>query len=158
EPLNVIDEHVFEKLKALRINPSIVCTDEVFLRRAFLDTIGVLPTPAEAQRFLDDRDSGKRARLIDELLTRPEFADLWALKWADLWRNEEKTMGAKGVWIFQRWLRDQIDADMPMDRFARQLLTSTGSTWRNPPASFYRTNREPQTCAETVGQVFLGVR
>ena len=155
---NFIDHHVFAQLHQLKIKPSSVCDDETFLRRAFLDTLGVLPTAQEARAFLADTSPNKRAALIDTILERPEFADYWALKWADLLRNEEKVMGPKGVWIFQRWLRDQIDQDVPMSDFARALLVSGGSTWRNPPASFYRTNRDPQTCAETVGQVFLGVR
>ncbi len=158
EPANVVDIPVFAKLKALKIHPSEPASDTVFLRRAYLDAIGVLPTPKEVRDFLDDPDPDKRSRLIDRLLDRPEFADFWALKWADLLRNEEKTMGAKGVWVFQRWLRDQIATDVPMDQFARQIVSARGSTWRNPPASFFRTNRDPQTAAESVGQIFLGVR
>jgi hypothetical protein len=155
---NVVDRAVFAKLKSLKINPSDPSTDAVFLRRAYLDAIGTLPTPEEAQAFLDDSDPGKRDKLVDRLLGRPELADFWALKWADLLRNEEKTMGDKGVWVFQRWLRDQIAADTPIDEFARRIISARGSTWKNPPASFYRTNRDPQTVAETIGQVFLGVR
>ncbi len=158
EPKNVVDVHVFAKLRALRINPSALAPDAVFLRRAYLDALGVLPTADEARAFLDDPDPHKREKLVDRLLDRPEFADFWALKWADLLRNEEKTMGSKGVWVFQRWLRDQIARDVPMDEFARALIAARGSTWRNPPASFYRTNRDPQSAAEAVGQVFLGVR
>ncbi|MBX6315840.1 MAG: DUF1549 domain-containing protein, partial [Isosphaeraceae bacterium] len=158
EPNNLIDTHVFAKLRALKINPSELAGDAVFLRRAYLDAIGLLPTPEEVRAFLADTDPEKRSKLVDRLLERPEFADFWALKWADLLRNEEKTMGEKGVWIFQRWLRDQIAADLPLDEFARRIISARGSTWRNPPASFYRTNRDPQTAAETFGQVFLGVR
>jgi hypothetical protein len=157
-PANLVDDHVFAKLKALRINPSAVAGDPAFLRRAYLDAIGRLPTPAEARAFLGDPSPTKRARLVDALLARPEFADFWALKWADLLRNEEKVMGPKGVWVFQRWLRDQVAADVPLDRFAHALVSARGSTWRNPPASFYRTNRDATAAAESLGQVFLGVR
>jgi hypothetical protein len=157
-PQNAIDEHVFAKLRVLKAHPAPPSGDEVFLRRVYLDTIGVLPTPEEARAFLSDTRPGKRAALIDALLERPEFAEFWALKWADVLRNEQKTMGPKGVWIFQRWLRDQVAADVPLDVFARSLLTAQGSTWRNPAAAFFRTNRDPQACAETTGQVFLGVR
>jgi hypothetical protein len=157
-PNNVVDEQVFAKLRRMKINPSELAGDAVFLRRASLDAIGLLPTANEAREFLTDRDPDKRAKWIARLLERPEFADFWALKWADLLRNEEKTMGAKGVWVFQRWLRDQVARDVPLDEFARRLVSARGSTWRNPPASFYRTNRDPETAAETVGQVFLGVR
>ena len=158
EPVNRLDEAVFAKLKAHRIRPSEPTTDAIFLRRAYLDVLGVLPTPDEARAFLADPEHGKRARLVDTLLSRPEFADFWALKWADLLRNEEKTMGPKGVWVFQRWLRDQIAADVPLDRFARSLVATTGSNYRAPPSSFHRTNRDPLVAAETFAQVFLGLR
>jgi hypothetical protein len=158
EPSNIVDRHVFAKLRALKVNPSEPSTDAVFLRRASLDATGRLPTPKEVRAFLNDEDPDKRSKLVDRLLARPEFADVWALRWADLLRNEEMTMGAKGVWVFQRWLRDRFAADAPLDEFARSLVTSSGSTWVNPPASFYRTNRDPETAAETVAQVFLGVR
>ncbi len=155
---NVLDRHVFAKLRAIKVNPSEPATDAVFLRRATLDSIGGLPTPAEVREFIDDSDPSKRETLVDRLVQRPEFADFWALKWADLLRNEEKTMGEKGVWVLQRWLRDQFAADRPLDAFTRDLITAKGSTWTNPAASFFRTNRDPQTLAETVSQVFLGVR
>lgn len=155
---NAIDRAAFAKLRSLKINPSPPASDAAFLRRAFLDAIGVLPDADEARAFLADRDPEKRRKAVDRLVRRPEFADFWALKWADLLRNEEKSMGDKGVWIFQRWLRDAIDADLPMDEFARRLVASTGSTYRDPAASFHRTNRDPSTAAETVAQVFLGLR
>jgi hypothetical protein len=153
-----IDDLAFAKLKALRINPSPLCADSDFIRRAHLDAIGRLPDPAETRAFLADASTDKRSRLIDRLVDRPEFADFWALKWADLLRNEEKTMGEKGAWVLQRWLRDQFARDLPLDDLVRQLVAGLGSTWHNPPASFYRTNRDPLTAAETVSQVFLGVR
>jgi Protein of unknown function (DUF1549)/Protein of unknown function (DUF1553) len=153
-----IDAVVFAKLKALCVNPSSVCDDSTFLRRAFLDAIGRLPDPMEARAFLESSDLEKREKLVDRLVDRPEFADFWALKWADLLRNEEKTMGEKGAWVFQRWLRDELARDVPLDSLVRRIVASLGSTWQNPPSSFHRTNRDPMTAAESVGQVFLGVR
>ena len=155
---NKLDRLVFAKLKAHKIQPSGQSGDAVFLRRAYLDALGILPTAEEARAFLADPDPDRRSKLVDRLLARPEFADFWALKWADLLRNEEKTMGAKGVWVFQRWLRDQVAADVPLDVFARKLVASTGSNYKNPPSSFYRTNRDPSTATEAFSQVFLGVR
>ena len=122
----LVDTHVFAKLKTLKIQPAQPATDPVFLRRASLDAIGRLPTAEEARDFLADRDPAKRSRLVDRLLDRPEFADFWALKWADLLRNEEKTMGEKGVWVFQRWLRDQIAADVPLDAMVRRIVDGPG--------------------------------
>ena len=155
---NPIDRQVFQKLKRLTIRPSERSIDSIFLRRAYLDAIGCLPTPHETRAFLDDANPAKRDQLIDTLLQRPEFADFWALKWADVLRNEEKTMGQKGVWIFQRWLRDQIAADVPLDQFVRSMIVSQGTNWSEPATSFFRTNRDPFIAAESVGQVFLGVR
>jgi hypothetical protein len=153
-----IDSLVFARLKALRIHPSPLASDPVFLRRAYLDAIGRLPDPDEVREFLTNLSPDKRDRLIDRLVDRPEFADFWALKWADLLRNEEKTMGDKGAWVLERWLRDQIAAGVPLDAMARQIVAGLGSTWQNPPASFHRTNREPTMAAESVSQVFLGIR
>jgi len=153
-----IDTHLFAKLKAIRINPSGLSSDSEFLRRAYLDCIGRLAEPDEARAFLDSHDPEKRGKLVDRLVERPEFADHWALKWADLLRNEEKTMGEKGAWVFQRWLRDQIARDTPLDELTRRIVTGLGSTWQNPPSSFHRTNRDPMTAAESVSQVFLGIR
>ncbi len=155
---NIVDRQVFAKLQAIKVNPSEPATDAVFLRRATLDATGRLPTLSQVRAFREDSDPSKRDKWIDRLIESPEFADFWALKWADLLRNEEKTMGEKGVWVLQRWLRDQFAADRPLDAFTRDLLTAKGSTWANPAAGFFRTNRDPQTLAETVSQVFLGVR
>jgi hypothetical protein len=157
-PTNAVDEAVFAKLKWLRIHPSPPADDHVVLRRAYLSALGILPTPEETNAFLADRNPDKRARLVDRLLERREFADYWAMKWADVLRNEEKAMGLKGVWTFHRWLVRQFDQDVPVDQVMRAMVASSGSTWVNPPASFYRTNRDPTVCAETVGQVFLGIR
>jgi hypothetical protein len=96
--------------------------------------------------------------LIDSLQTRPEFAEHWALKWADVLRNEEKVLDAKGVDVFFGWIRDWIAAGLPMDQFARELVTGTGSTYNNPPANYYRANRDPFTRGETTARLFLGVR
>jgi hypothetical protein len=158
EPRHPADRAVHDKLRALRMNPSPPADDPVFVRRAYLDAIGRLPEPSETRAFLADADPQKRSKLIDRLVDRPEFADFWALKWADLLRNEEKTMGEKGAWILQRWLRDQIARDVPLDDLVRRIVAALGSTWQNPPASFYRTNRDPTTAAESVAQVFLGIR
>jgi hypothetical protein len=155
---NYIDRHVFAKLKTLRLRPSDLCTDTVFLRRAYLDAIGTLPTAEEARAFLADTRPDRRARLIDALLTRPEFADLWALKWADLLRSEEKVLDKKGVQVFQHWVRESIAAGKPLNEFARELIASRGSSYAEPAANFYRALRDPNSRAEAVAQVFLGIR
>ncbi len=155
---NPIDGLVYARLERLRIEPSDLAADPVFLRRVYLDSIGKPPDSQESLSFLENKDPNKREKLVDALVDRPEFADYWALKWSDLLRNEEKTMGAKGVWVFNRWLRDRIAADAPLDEIARKMITAQGSSWQSPAAGFYRTNRDPSSAAETLSQVFLGYR
>lgn len=155
---NYIDASIFEKLRRLKMNPSEVCADTVFIRRAYLDLIGLLPTRQETERFLGDARTGKRAALIDELLERPEFADFWALKWSDLLRNEEKVLDRKGVQSFHHWIRESIASHTGLDRFVHELLSARGSTYENPPANYYRANRNATARSEATAQLFLGTR
>jgi len=153
-----IDRHVFAKLKTLRMNPSEVSSDAVFFRRVSLDVLGVPPTPDEVRAFLADTSPDKRARLIDRLLERPEYADFWALKWSDLLKNEERALDRKGVQAFHHWIRQSIADNKPLDQFAKELIAARGSTYANPQANFYRANRDAVTRAEATAQVFLGIR
>lgn len=155
---NFIDKHVYVKLRSLRMQPSELCSDSVFIRRAFLDTLGLMPTAGEVRDFLADTRPDKRSRLIDRLLERPEFADFWALKWSDVLRNEEKVLDRKGVQAFHHWIRQCIADGKPLNDFARELIAARGSTYSHPQANFYRALREPQARAEATAQVFLGIR
>ena len=155
---NYIDDHVNSKLKKLSYSASELCTDEEFLRRVYLDVIGILPTITESNRFLTDRSPYKRRQLIDELLQRPEFAKFWALKWGDLLKMTTAAVGGDGVHKYHRWVEKAIEENMPYDEFARHLLTAAGSTHNNPPANFYRTTNDAMESVETISQVFLGAR
>jgi hypothetical protein len=155
---NEIDRFVFSQLKELRLKPAELAPDHVFLRRAYLDATGVLPTAEETRRFLADTDPKKREKLIDSLLERPEFAEYWAQKWSDLLRNEEKALDKKGVAVFYKWIAAQLAADRPLNEFARDIVAGTGSTYANPPANFWRAIRDPLQRSESVAQVFLGIR
>lgn len=157
-PRNLVDEHVFARLRELRIAPSDRVDDAGFLRRVSLDLLGLLPTAEEARSFIADPYPDKRARVIEAMLVRSEFADTWALKWSDLLRSEERALDRKGVELFHRWIRDGIASGKPMDQFVRELITARGSTYENPPANFYRSLRDVSTRAETVAQVLLGTR
>ncbi|HEX7862346.1 MAG TPA: DUF1549 and DUF1553 domain-containing protein [Verrucomicrobiae bacterium] len=158
EPRNYIDRHIFAKLARLRMNPSEVSSDEAFVRRAYLDLLGVIPTGDEARAFVLDTSPSKRTRLIDHLLERPEFADFWALKWMDLLRAEERVLDRKGLELFHRWVRTSILQRKPIDQFAREIIAARGSTYKNPPANFYRATRTPVERAEASAQLFLGTR
>jgi hypothetical protein len=155
---NVIDRTVFTKLNRMRIRPSDLCTDREFLRRAYLDVIGVLPTSDEVKRFLDEPAKTRRERAIDALLARPEFYDFWTLKFADILRSNGRLIEPKGAYVFHRWIRSCLERDLPMDEFVRELLTSEGSTYKNPAANYYRISRDPESAVETTAQLFLGVR
>lgn len=158
KPANVVDEQVFAKLRKVRLNPAALCPDEVFIRRAFLDLLGIIPTAEEARAFVADPAKDKRARLVDALLERPEFAESWALKWADLLRLDERTLDEKGALLFYHWLRESLATHKPLDQFARELVAGRGSTYATPPANYYRNLRTPIERAEAAAQVWLGTR
>jgi hypothetical protein len=155
---NFIDPLVDRKLAKLHIRPSPVCDDAEFLRRAYLDIIGTLPTPTESRRFLADQRTDKRARLVDELLQRPEYADYWALKWADLLRVDRAALGHQRAYAYYRWVHESFAANRPLDRFAREWLTAEGPLGEVGPANFFKAVTKPGEQAGTFTQVFLGVR
>jgi hypothetical protein len=162
-PHGKIDELVFGRLQQLGISPAAACSDEVFVRRVYLDAIGTLPTPQEAREFLSDQDPGKRRTLIDRLLEREEFADYWAMKWGDVLRVKAEfpiNLWPNAVQAYHRWIRTGIKEDLPYDRFVRELLTASGSDFRSPPVNFYRAmqDREPAGIATTVALTFMGTR
>ena len=158
KPLNYIDRHVFDKLQRLRLQPAVKCSDEVFIRRVSLDLLGIVPTPEEAMAFIADKLPDKRSKLVERLLLRPEFADYWALKWADLFKTERRALDERGLKFFYDWLRESVAQNRPLNEFARELLASRGSTYTNAPSNFYRAHRTPVLRAEAAAQVFLGLR
>ena len=158
-----IDGLVFGRLRRLDIPPANLSSDAVFCRRVFLDVIGTLPTAQETRDFLDDKNPGKRARLIDRLLERDEFTDYWAMKWCDLLRVKAEfpvNLWPNAVQSYHHWIRACVKANLPYDRFVRLMLTANGSNFRAPPVNFYRAmqNRDPQGIAQTVALTFMGVR
>jgi hypothetical protein len=155
---NLIDDHIIAKWQSLGLVPSGLCSDEEFLRRISLDTIGTLPTPEEIRAFVADSDPVKREKAVDRILDRPEFADYWALKWGDLLRNNRDTLQEKGMWSLHNWVRASLRDNKPVDEFTRDILTAQGSTFTEGPANFYRIGNTAADWAETASQVFLGVR
>jgi hypothetical protein len=155
---NYIDELVDAKLEQLKYVPSELCSDAEFVRRLNLDVLGVLPEAAEVEAFLADTSSDKRAKRIDEVLRRQEYARFWALRWGDLLRLNTKAVSTDGVYKYYEWLVRAFEQDMPYDRFAAELLLAQGSTFTHPPANFFRTAADTNDCAETTAQVFFGVR
>jgi hypothetical protein len=157
---NYIDETVYAKLKKLRLKPSELCDDAAFVRRVYLDTIGKLPAPEEVRTFAEDTDSARREHLIDRLLVRDEFADLWVMKWAELLeiRSKDNAVFPKSAELYFEWLRDQMVTNVPLDRIVRDLLTASDSNFRNPAANYYQIEPDTQKLAENTAQVFMGMR
>ena len=157
---NYIDELVHTKLRKLRIRPSELCDDATFIRRASLDIAGSLPTPEDLQKFVADPSTAKREHLVEALLNRPEFADLWVMKFAELLqiRSRQDQFSAKAALAYYNWLRDQMLANVPIDQIVRQLLTAKGSTLAEPAANYYQVTTDTLKIAENTAQVFMGMR
>jgi hypothetical protein len=156
---NYIDTLVNNKLKKLRIAPSELCSDEVFLRRAYLDIIGMLPTPEEHQRFMSNTAPNKRAQLVDELLGRKEFAELWVMKWAELLQiRSSNQVSYKAMLLYYNWLQDKLARNVPMDQMVQELLAAKGGTFKNPATNYFQNETDTLKVSENVAQVFMGMR
>ena len=157
---NYIDKLVDAKLERLHIAPSEEASDAEFLRRVSLDLIGLVPTPEQVRAFTADKTERhkKRAAMIDKLMAQPEFVNHWAVKWGDLLQVNRVKLGDKGMWAFRDWIRESLETNRPYDAMVRELITAHGSTYKNPPANFFRFTREPKVAMETTTQLFMGVR
>ena len=155
---NFIDRLINDKLQKLRILPSGDCTDDEFIRRAYLDATGRLPSFEESTAFFENDSEDRRTELIDELLNMPEYASFWGLRWADVLRTTSGKLKPEGVAKFNRWIYEGVLNDVPMDEFAYELLTASGSVFENPAANYWRASRDPNDATETTAQLFLGIR
>jgi hypothetical protein len=159
EDLNYVDTHVHAKLRKLRINPSPVCSDEEFLRRATLDIVGTLPSAEEYQRFMSDPDPTKRDKVVDELLDRKEFVELWVMKWAELLMiRTTQQIAYKPMLRYYNWLQDKLANNVPIDQMVQELLGASGGTFENAATNYYQMETDPLKVSENVAQVFMGMR
>jgi len=154
---NFIDDHVLAKLALLRLPPSAPCTDAEFVRRVYLDTCGILPKPEEVAAFLADRSPDRRAKLVDRLLDRTEYADYWAYKWSDLLLVSSRKLSQPAMWAFYRSVRQAVADNKPWDRFARDILTASGSTLTHGPANYFVLHKDVTELAESTAVTFLGM-
>jgi len=157
---NYIDTLVHTKLKKLRIAPSEICSDEQFLRRIYLDIVGLLPDRAAYDRFMEGNGPNKRAALIDELLGRKEFVELWVMKWAELLkiRSVNNRFSYKSTMQYYGWLQNRIANNVPIDEVVQELIASTGGTFKNPATNFFQVETNTLKISENVAQVFMGMR
>ncbi len=158
EPHNSIDQFALASWQKLGVQPAGTASDSDFLRRVSLDLIGALPTPDEVRAFLADPAPDKRSRVVDQLLERPEYVDLWSLRWSDLLRVHSRFLGDKGVASFRGWIRQAVRDNKPLDQWVQELLVSQGNLFTSGPVAYYFVDEKPEELAETTAQVFLGVR
>lgn len=154
---NRIDELVLAQLQQLELMPGGRCSDQDFIRRAFLDTIGTMPTSDEVRTFLADEDPDKRTKLIDGLLQRDEFVDYWAYRWADVFLVNGQLLRPDAVKAYYEWIRGSVEKNLPWDEMARQLVTAKGVSTENGATNFYAVHQDPETMAENVSQAFLSL-
>ena len=155
---NLVDRPVVEKLNRLKIAPSPLSADEVFLRRVFLDLIGTQPKPDETKAFLADGDPGKRDKVIEALFDRSEFVDHWSLKWGDLLQNSRTVVSPQSVYLFREFLRSAVAENMPLDEFARRIFTARGGVVDDPASVYLAISKDTNDTVERATQVFCGVR
>ena len=155
---NFIDRHVIDKLNRLKIAPSPLAGDEEFLRRVYLDLIGIQPKPEEIKAFLADKNPKKRETTIDGLFQRPEFVDHWSLKWGDLLQNSRNTASQPAVYLFREFIRSAVASNMPLDEFARRILTARGGAVDDPASVYFGSSKDTNDTVERSTQVFIGVR
>jgi hypothetical protein len=156
---NYIDQLVAKKLEKLRVVPSELCSDEEFLRRSTIDITGMLPSEVEYNEFVADTSADKRAKLIDRLLERKEFSEIWAMKWAELLMiKTTNEVSEKSAFLYSSWLTNQIANNVPLDQIVRDLLGSSGGVFDTPATNYYQIERDTLKVSENVAQVFMGIR
>lgn len=159
--VNYVDHLVAEKLKKLRISPSGICSDQTFVRRVFLDIVGLPPTVEDYNAFMASTAPDKRGKLIDELLGRKEFSEIWVSKWAEMLQirtDPAKNVSQKSMFLYYNWLVEKLSKNTPMDEMVQELLGATGGTFKNPATNYYLSSPETLPLAENVAQVFMGMR
>jgi hypothetical protein len=154
---NPIDEKNLAKLQAIGFAPSPDCGDATFLRRAYLDATGTLPSTEMVDAFLADTDPGKRAKLVEKLLNSQEYVDYWAYRWSDLLLVSSKQLPMPAVWSFYRFIREAVADNVPWDELARRLITAKGSTLSNGAGNYFVLHRDPIDLTESTSMAFLGM-
>jgi hypothetical protein len=156
---NYIDTLVNAKLKNLRIAPSATCSDEVFLRRIFIDLTGMLPSVEEYKAFMANKSADKREQLVKDLMERKEFSELWVLKWAELLQiRSSNQVSYKATLLYYNWLQDRIARNVPLNQWVQELLGANGGTFNNPVTNYYQNETDILKVTENVAQVFMGMR
>jgi hypothetical protein len=154
---NLIDDHILKHLAILHIPPSPPASDAEFMRRAYLDSAGILPIPSEVEKFLKDPSPTKREQLIDGLIKRPEFVDYWAYKWSDLLLVSSNHLSNDEMWSYYNWIHQSVASNKPWNKFAWEIVTASGNTTNNGAANYWVIHRDPLDASENMAQAFMGI-
>ena len=154
---NFVDDLVLDQMQRLNLRPSPRVNDAGFIRRVFLDTIGVLPTPEEVKGFAVDSSPDKRDRLIDHLLTRSEFIEYWSYKWSDLLLVSGNLLRPDAIKAYYGWVNEQIADNVSWDELARKLVTAKGESLDEGATNFFAVHQDPENMAENVSKAFMGL-
>jgi hypothetical protein len=152
-----IDRLVAQQLRELRLPPSPLCSDSEFVRRAFLDTLGVLPTATEVKQYMESSEPNKKEKLIDHLLSRPEFVDYWAYKWSDILMINGTLLRPDAIKAYYQWVRNSVEKNVPWDQFVYEIITAKGNSLDQGATNFYSLSQDPETMTENACQAFLAL-
>ncbi|MBA4187659.1 MAG: hypothetical protein C0467_06525 [Planctomycetaceae bacterium] len=154
----LIDAEISRELAEEKIAPSPRCSDDEFLRRAYLDITGTIPTADKARAFLDSKDSDKRAKLLDELLGDPRYGR----RMADIWTAKLFPVDSANRFVLKepmhKWFEEVFDKNMPWDKLVTALVTAEGSVEANPATTYFLANRSVDKLTDTTAQHFMGIQ
>ena len=165
---NDIDNVVYDRLQKLRLLPSDLCDDEIFLRRVTIDLTGALPSVEDYRAFMADAAKDRRTALIDKLIASDGFTDLWTNLWAEMLRLKgggyaPAATDTKAAEAYFDWIHEQMAKNRPLNEFVTDQVTGTGSNLSNGPANLYTmlvhdVKFTPKSFASDFSQLFTGVR
>ena len=155
---NLIDDLVLAKLRSLHLAPSKMAGDATFLRRAYLDAAGILPTSEEVENFLADASPDKRGKVVDRLLAREEFVDYWAYRWSDLLLVSSRRLNSTAMWALYDWIRESVNQNKPWNQFAKDIFLGSGNTRQNGALNYFVLHKDPIDLSENATLAFLGQR
>ena len=156
-PKNLIDEILLDEWQNLGLAPSPTCTDETFIRRAYLDVTGTTPSPQEVLDFIASADPQRREKLVEKLLASEAYVDYWSYRWSDLLLVNGTLLRPDAVAAFYNWIREQVEENTPWDEFAQQIVLARGESLEQGATNFYAIHQTPEDLTENTCQAFMGL-
>lgn len=154
----LIDQEINKRLQAENVKSAGQCTDEEFIRRVYLDLVGVIPTGEKVKAFLADNSPNRRAKVIDELLENSRFGHYIAETWALQMVPRESNNRALVSKPLESWIADNFNKNMPLDKMVYELVTAAGEIDKNPAGIYFVANPTVDKITDNVTRMFLGVQ